>query len=93
MTDLSLGSSGGTGEFRRTRVLSVLAIAAATYGGLFAAGLHVNAVVRSILMMMTLCRAARPHQGQRDPDLHPCELRHGAVRLDRRADSLNPAHR
>ena len=60
MTDLSLGSSGGTGELRRLRVLSVLALAAATYGGLFAAGLHVNAVVLSIVAMMTLCLLRLP---------------------------------
>lgn len=60
MTDLSLGSSGGTGELRRTRVFSVLALAAATYGGLFAAGLYVNAVVLSIVAMMTLCLLRLP---------------------------------
>lgn len=53
MTDLSL--SPDDGGFLRRRVLPVLAVAAAVYGGLLVMEVHVNAVVLAIVVMMTLC--------------------------------------
>src|SRR5688572_15065620 len=55
MTDLPLSFSDGDGEFLRKRVLPVLALSAILYGGSLATGLHINAVVLSIIVMMTLC--------------------------------------
>jgi predicted histidine transporter YuiF (NhaC family) len=60
MTDLPISVSDDNGAFLRKRVLPVIVLSAAIYGGSLVAGLHINAVVLSIAVMMTLCLLRLP---------------------------------
>ncbi|MDH2328187.1 Na+/H+ antiporter NhaC family protein [Cereibacter sp. SYSU M97828] len=60
MTDIPLNPAADDGGYRRKRVLPVLALFAAIYAGSLALDLHINAVVLSIVVMVTLCLLRLP---------------------------------
>ncbi|WP_410216436.1 Na+/H+ antiporter family protein [Paracoccus sp. (in: a-proteobacteria)] len=60
MTDLPLRASDGADEFRRKRVLPVLLPLAALYATAALSGLHINAVVLTIGVMIALCLLRLP---------------------------------
>ncbi len=60
MTDLPLSASDGADDFRRKRVLPTLLLLGSLYAAALVTDLHINAVVLTIVVMITLCLLRLP---------------------------------